>query len=233
MGRQIVAVTSAVLVSFVLAAAAADDPASIERYRAALRANPQDSAARDALKGLIDRPAPVPLEQDERVRDILRQYPWPGRVRLAHSAERGTPMVVSGLVRGADGRPLKDALLHLFQTDAEGHYTRAAVMDEPHARLFGFLVTGADGRYEISTIRPGGYPGRPDRQGEEWRIPAHIHFEITAAGHQPRGFQMVFRDDPRMTPYWLKWAERGQHPVVTVVRGADGIQRGTHDIRLR
>jgi len=46
-----------------------------------------------------------------------------------------------------------------------------------------------------------------------------VHFEIDAAGFAHRGFQMVFEDDPRMTPYWHEWARKGRHPVVKVAAG--------------
>jgi protocatechuate 3,4-dioxygenase beta subunit len=140
---------------------------------------------------------------------------------------------VSGVVRDDRGKPIAGAVLNVFQTDTNGHYTRAAVMDEPHARLFAFIRTGDDGRFEFTTIRPGAYPGRPDRQGEQWRIPAHVHFHVTAGGHPPSGFQMVFDDDSRMTPYWREWAARGHHPIVAIVRSRDGVQRAVCDITLR
>lgn len=205
---------------------------AIEGHRRALAANPDDAAAKIALKRMIDRANPVPRDEDERIREILRRYPWPGSMSLALAEEPGERLIVSGFVRDDAGRPVEGAVLSVFQADANGHYTRAAAMDEPHARLFGFLRTGADGRFELTTIRPGGYPGRPDRQGEEWRIPAHVHFHVTAAGHRPRGFQMVFKDDPRMTPRWHAWAASGNHPIVEAVHGSDGVQRAACDITL-
>ncbi|HJR58162.1 MAG TPA: hypothetical protein VJ813_02135 [Vicinamibacterales bacterium] len=205
---------------------------AIEQYRRVLQADPNDAAARMALKELIDRAA-IPRDQDERVREILRQHPWHGRATLTLKDEPGLPLIVSGVVRDDHGAPIAGAVVSVFQTDANGHYTRAAVMDEPHARLFAFIRTGDDGRFEFTTIRPGAYPGRPDRQGERWRIPAHVHFHVTAVGHAVRTFQMVFDDDARMTPYWRAWAARDQHPIVTIVRRADGAQRASCDITLR
>jgi protocatechuate 3,4-dioxygenase beta subunit len=82
-----------------------------------------------------------------------------------------------------------------------------------HACL-AFLKTDSAGHFEFNTIRPGGYPGAPGREGEEWRIPQHIHIQVTAAGYQFRNFQMVFEDDPRMTPYWHEWARKGNNPVM-------------------
>jgi protocatechuate 3,4-dioxygenase beta subunit len=191
---------------------------SIAQHEATLKSNPGDAAARRALHAMVDDPA-TSIDQYERIRDVLRQFPWQGKAVVASDREPGERLTVSGTVRNAAGKLIAGARLHVFQTDVQGHYTRARVMDEPHARLFAFIVTGADGRFEFTTIRPGGYPGRPDRQGEEWRIPSHVHFEIDAAGFSQRGFQMVFDDDPRMTAHWREWARKGRHPVVKVVAG--------------
>ena len=200
----------------VLAGASQTD--AIDRWSAALRANAADPAPRIALRAIVDAPGTT-IDQYERVRGVLRQFPWAGRAIVASDDEPGQRLVVSGTIRDEAGKPIAGARLHVFQTDAQGHYTRARVMDEPHARLFAFITTGADGRFEFSTIRPGGYPGTPERQGEQWRIPSHVHVEIDASGFAHRGFQMVFEDDPRMTPYWHDWARKGRHPVVKVIGG--------------
>jgi len=219
------------LLAFVVAVSSAAQ-SSIAQHEAALRSNPSDAAARRALHALADDVS-TPVEEYERIRDVLRRFPWGGSAMIAPDREPGVRLLVSGTVRDGAGTPIAGALLHVFQTDAQGHYTRAKVMDEPHARLFALIVSGSDGRFEFSTIRPGGYPGRPDRQGEEWRIPSHIHFEIDAAGFAHRGFQMVMDDDPRMTPYWHEWARKGRHPVVKVARGPDGVQRTVCDVVLQ
>ena len=197
----------------------------------ALASAGQNTLDRRALHAQLDDPA-ITIEQYERIREQLRQSPAPGKATLAFANEPGQKLIVTGTLRDAAGKPIAGALLHVFQTDAQGHYTRAKVMDEPHARLVEFIRTGADGRFEFSTIRPGGYPGQPDRQGEEWRIPSHVHFEIDAAGFAHRGFQMVFDDDPRMTPYWHEWARKGRHPVAKVTHGPDGVDRVVNDVVL-
>lgn len=147
--------------------------------------------------------------------------------------EPGEKLSVKGTVRSLEGEPVAAAVIYVFQTDALGHYTRASVMNEPKARLFGYLKTDKHGHFEFSTIRPGGYPGRADRQGEQWRIPEHIHFQITAPGHQFRNFQMVFADDPRMTPYWHDWAKRGNQVVVKVTLTNVGSKEAVCDVVLQ
>jgi len=205
---------------------------AIERHGADLRAHRSDDASRRALRAIADQPG-TSIEAYERIRSLLRQFPALTKAEIARTGEPGQKLMVSGVIRDPRGNPISSAVLHVFQTDAQGHYTRERVMDEPHARLFDFIQTGADGRFEFTTIRPGGYPGRPDRQGEQWRIPSHVHFEIDAPGFAHRSFQMVFDDDERMTPYWHEWAKKGRHPVVHVTRGPDGGDRVVHDVTLQ
>ena len=213
---------------------AAEDPASaIERYAKMLEKSPADTNAREALRRLIDSPNPVSNEHSQRIREILRQYARAEMISLVSKDEPGDRLNVSGTVRDPAGKPVAGAVLSVFQTDTNGHYTRVRVMNEPNARLFGFLKTDSAGHFEFNTIRPGGYPGAPGRDGEQWRIPQHIHFQVTAAGYQFRNFQMVFEDDPRMTPYWHKWARKGNNPVGNVNRDQDGVQHAVCDITLQ
>jgi len=224
---------SIVTAAFKLAHAGKQEDQLIERYRKAIESNPDDATAREALKRLINRPNPISDDQGQRIREILRRYARPGKTSLVTPDEPGARLEVSGTVRDPSGKPVAGAVIYVFQTDAQGHYTKARVMNEPNARLFALMKSGTDGRYEFSTIRPGGYPGTPERQGEQWRIPEHIHFEINAQGYQERRFQMVFEDDPRMTPYWHDWATKGNHPVVSITRDKDEIQHGVNNIVLQ
>jgi protocatechuate 3,4-dioxygenase beta subunit len=210
--------------------AAADPSADIERYSRVLEKNPADANARNALKSLIDSPSPVSNEQSQRIREILRQYARAEKISLKSPVEPGDRLTVSGTVHDRAGKPVVGALLYVFQTDMNGHYTRARVMNEPNARLFGFLKTDNSGHYEFETIRPGAYPTQ--LQDESRRIPQHIHFQVTSPGFQFRNFQMVFQDDPRLTAYWHEWARKGNNQVVPVTRDRAGVQHVVCDITL-
>jgi protocatechuate 3,4-dioxygenase beta subunit len=92
-------------------------------------------------------------------------------------------------------------------------------MDEPHARLSGVITTAADGRFEIRTIRPGGYPKSVHLGDRDRHIPAHIHIDVTASGHAERRAQVVFADDPLLEdPYWKNWVTKLEQPVISVAR---------------
>ncbi|MGH9868672.1 MAG: hypothetical protein ACREAA_10990 [Candidatus Polarisedimenticolia bacterium] len=143
---------------------------------------------------------------------------------VALAGEPGDPLVISEVIYGADGvSPVAGATLDIHHTDATGHY---APEGQP-PRLKGTLVTGADGRYEIRTIRPAPYPGG--------RIPAHIHAKVSAsAGAWHDIHEYWFADDPLVTAAMSAphTSERRFNPIVTVTKGPDGVWRGERDIRL-
>jgi metallo-beta-lactamase class B len=144
----------------------------------------------------------------------------PEPVRVAPLGEPGQPLLLEGTVRDGQGRPVAGAKVTVFHTDARGYYTpedeRTGRMDEPNARLKATFTTGPNGRYAFATIRPGGYPvPRTDvSESDPMRlIPAHVHYEVTAAGFADRRFQLVFDDDPRMNAAWRRWAAEGGHSI--------------------
>jgi len=175
----------------------------------------------------------MPLHTDPGFQEIIRRHPARSASTLVTSAEPGEALVLSGVIRDEAGNPFEGALLHFYQTDAAGSYTPKRAMDEPHARLFTFLVTARDGRFEIHTIRPGGYPKAVVLDGQERRIPAHIHLDVQAEGRPGGRYQIVFDDDPRMKDdSWRDWARRLGYPVLAVVRDSGGEARATLDLSL-
>jgi protocatechuate 3,4-dioxygenase beta subunit len=136
---------------------------------------------------------------------------------LAAADEPGIRLSISGTVVDQKGQPVAGASLHVYQTDASGRYTPERAMDESNARLSGRLRTDDKGRFGLRTIHPGGYP-KPVKLGDrERKIPAHIHIDITAAGHAERRVQVVFADDPLLLdPYWRDWVQSLHQPVIEV-----------------
>ena len=208
---------------------------------AALKANPQNDTAFRMLHLLLATPNSLSRGESMRLREVIKAHAFESTATLIPPDEPGDQLIIiSGTVRSEDGQPVAGARVFVFQTDAHGCYSPSDAttrrMDEPNSRLFGMLVTGADGRYEFHTVRPGGYPfPRKDiPESDPLRfIPAHIHFEVTATGYLFRRFQLVFEDDPRMTTEWHNWAKREKNPVLKVTRDQSGIQQAVCDIFLQ
>ena len=115
----------------------------------------------------------------------------PSTGRVTPASEPGQPLTVSGIVVGPDHAPIAGASLYIYQTDREGYYGVKPQSDNRNPRLKLFLRTDARGAYSFETIKPGSYPNS--------RIPAHIHFEVTASGRSPYIFEIVFSGDPFVT----------------------------------
>jgi len=200
----------------------------IQKYETALEKSPEDDEAREMLRHIVTESYGISRDESLRLRKVIRQFARHANAVLAPPDEPGEPLIVSGTVRDGNGKPIAGALIYVFHADARGNYTQDRPMDEANARLFEYMKTGADGRYEFRTIRPGGYARAP--------IPQHIHMLVTAAGYRDHACrstcQLVFEDDPRMTAKWRRWAKEGGNPVLAVTRGEDGIQRSTYNITL-
>jgi protocatechuate 3,4-dioxygenase, beta subunit len=114
----------------------------------------------------------------------------------------GERIIVKGRLLDEAGRPVPNSLVEIWQCNAAGRYRHA--VDQHHAPLdpnftgAGRVITDADGRYELVTIKPGAYPWRNHENA--WR-PAHIHFSVFGRNFRSRLVtQMYFPDDP-MFPY--------------------------------
>jgi len=192
-----------------------------------------ERALQDQVKTTTDvltDPRLMSLHAHERFRDLIRRYATDAKGALVTPTEPGQPLVVTGVIRGKDGEALEGAVVYVFQTDAKGYYTPEKALDELRARLFAYLRTGRDGQYEFRAIRPGPYPEPFKIDGEERRIPEHIHLVITAKGYRQLVSQMFFEDDPLMRPAWAQEnAKQHAFPVVAVVKDKEGVLRCRRD----
>jgi len=114
------------------------------------------------------------------------------------SAPLGERIVVSGRVLDEDGKPVRGALVEVWQANAAGRYKHK--LDAHNAPLdsnfdgCGRALTDGQGQYRFVTIKPGAYPW--GNHHNAWR-PAHIHFSLFGAGLLSRLVtQMYFPGDP-------------------------------------
>jgi protocatechuate 3,4-dioxygenase beta subunit len=145
---------------------------------------------------------------------------------LAPAKEPGKRMIVSGTLFSLDGTPLPRRRIGVYQTDATGNYGRDPRTPQ-WARLHGWLITDALGRYEIRTIRPGAYPGGG--------TPEHIHFVIETSRGFDGSTELRFEDDPLVSRTEIN-ASRHEGRFGTarpVEQGKDGVLRVERDLRSR
>jgi protocatechuate 3,4-dioxygenase beta subunit len=110
----------------------------------------------------------------------------------------GERVVVHGFVRDEFGRPVRNALVEVWQANAGGRYRhrndKYLAPIDPNFGGCGRMLTDANGYYVFRTIKPGPYPWR--NRINDWR-PSHIHFSLTGDGWAQRLItQMYFEGDP-------------------------------------
>jgi len=116
-------------------------------------------------------------------------YPLGADIR---GALQGDPLYVSGRVTASDGKPIGNAVVDVWHSDKDGFY------DVQHIEETGGLAgrarfhTDKDGGYRFWSIKPAAYPIPYDgpvgdmltaQARHPWR-PAHVHFMISAPGHE-------------------------------------------------
>lgn len=132
-------------------------------------------------------------------------------------AALGERIIVAGRVLDESGRPVRNALVEVWQANASGRYAhRQDQHDAPLDPNFtgaGRTLTDEAGRYRFTTIRPGAYPWR--NHANAWR-PAHIHFSLFGTAFIQRLVtQMYFPGDP-LLPH---------DPIFNAVPGAEARDR--------
>jgi protocatechuate 3,4-dioxygenase, beta subunit len=109
----------------------------------------------------------------------------------------GTPIVISGQVFDQNGKPVRKALIEVWQANRSGKYehpddTTPAPLD-PNFKGWGRALTDSQGRYSFRSILPGAYP---NPGYDNWMRPPHVHFSLFAAGVMQRLItQMYFPDE--------------------------------------
>lgn len=100
----------------------------------------------------------------------------PERADLIDAGMPGVKLVVTGYVYDTNCQPVANAWLDFWQADANGVY------DNSGYTLRGHQYTDASGRYELTTVVPGIYPGRTE----------HIHLKVQAPNGEVITSQLFF-----------------------------------------
>lgn len=100
---------------------------------------------------------------------------------------QGTPIVVSGQVTDEAGKPVRGALVEVWQANKWGKYEHPVDQTpepvDPDFKGYGRQLTDAGGRYRFRSIKPGAYP---NPGYDDWYRPPHIHFSLFGAGVMQR-----------------------------------------------
>ncbi|PSJ23076.1 catechol 1,2-dioxygenase [Halomonas sp. ND22Bw] len=115
----------------------------------------------------------------------------------------GEAMWLTGQVRDTYGQPIAGAKVEIWHADSKGGYSFFDPSQSEY-NLRRSIITDAEGRYAVRSIVPSGYgvpEGAPTDQvlkalGRHGQRPAHIHYFISAPGHQHLTTQINLAGDP-------------------------------------
>ena len=114
-----------------------------------------------------------------------------GESVIVDEMEGDEPIAFVGRVLDTDGSPIDGATLDVWSTASNGLYD-VQDGDQAEMNMRGIYTTGADGTYDIRSVRPVAYsiPGDGPagdllfKNGRHnWR-PAHMHFVVAAPGYK-------------------------------------------------
>ena len=107
----------------------------------------------------------------------------------------GQPIRIVGRVLDGAGAPVEDAMIEIWQADAEGRYAhpadrRPGARRDPSFRGFGRAGTTPDGEFFFETVKPGPVPG----PGNSQQAP-HLNMIVFARGMLTHAFTRAYFED--------------------------------------
>ncbi len=173
-------------------------------------------------------PKKFPLDTDVDLTQLK------GRARRA----KGQLVIVHGVVTDEFCRPVKGAIVEIWQACHAGKYDHPSDTSQneldPDFQYYGTMKTNDKGEYSFKTIRPGSYLA-----SETWRRPPHIHYKVSLRGYHDLVTQLYFDGDE------LNSADRilqnidseGQKKVIVHFKpelsGADKVLSGQFDLSIK
>ena len=147
----------------------------------------------------------------------------------------GEVVLIKGVVKNQDCKPIKGALVEIWQACESGKYNHSgdpnnAALD-PNFQYWGRAITNERGKYIFKTIKPGEYQAT-----STWVRPPHIHMKVHLRGHQELITQVYFKENKRLNDLdrllnSVSPKER-EHLTVDFKKNAAGHRVGTFNITL-
>ncbi|MBV9302501.1 MAG: hypothetical protein JOY62_16960 [Acidobacteriaceae bacterium] len=162
---------------------------------------------------------------------VMIRHPAPAnitsRTKITPPGEPGEQLVVNGQVFAPDGKtPAPGVTVYAYNTDAQGYYGENHKDYPP--RLYGWMKTDDQGRFELLTIKPGRYPGM--------HVPAHIHFALWGGGYPPQWVdELRFQGDSYLTSAMIaEDRTRGEFATIQpLTKSPDGVLHCSFRIRVQ
>lgn len=155
-----------------------------------------------AAAGQVPCGAPTPADME----GPFYKAGAPARASLVEPGSKSEKLLLIGVVRSADCKPLVGVKLDFWHADAEGAY------DNHGYRYRGVATTDAEGRYRMETHLPPPYSGRP----------RHLHVKVQRPGGKVLTTQLYFPGESR----------GADKALVVKLERRDGVQAAIFDFVL-
>lgn len=121
---------------------------------------------------------------------------------LVNEETAGERILIEGRVLDGEGEPVLDALVEIWQADANGIYGHPAdarhEQADPHFRGFGRSETTDEGRFWFKTVRPGPVPWEEEERQFSKLLPEqapHINVIVFARGMLMHAVTRIYFED--------------------------------------
>ncbi|MFT4601260.1 MAG: protocatechuate 3,4-dioxygenase beta subunit [Arenicella sp.] len=149
-------------------------------------------------------------------------------LNLNYTKLPGEPMMVSGTVFSGESSitPLAGVKIDIWHCDSAGNYHpndggKITSSNTKEMALRGFVITDARGKYSFKSIFPGFYARRS----------RHIHYILSAPGHQELTTQNYFQGDDRI-PHDTLSQSAGDCRIIHFKKNNEGAYTGTMNFNL-
>ena len=107
---------------------------------------------------------------------------------------KGQVVVLRGTISGHDCKPIKGAMIEIWQACDSGKYNHPGDPNpaqlDPNFQYWGRATTNSKGEYSFKTIKPGKYKATAN-----WVRPPHIHVKVHLRGYEELITQVYFEDE--------------------------------------
>ena len=149
---------------------------------------------------------------------------------LVQEQTAGERIKISGVVRDGDGKPIPDAMVEIWQPDANGIYNhptdRLQAQADPHFRGFGRAETRNEGKFEFKTIKPGSRDGQAP----------YVNVNIFARGMLIHALTRIYFEDESANandPILNAVDSNRRHTLIAVPEQSESLLTYRFDIRLQ
>ena len=149
---------------------------------------------------------------------------------LVNEQTSGERITLTGVVSDGDGEPIPDAMIEIWQPDANGIFNHPLdplkEQADPHFSGFGRAENRNAGKYEFKTIKPGGRDG----------MSPYINVHVFARGMLVHALTRIYFSDESANaedPVLNSVDSERRHTLIATLEESDGPPVYRFDIRMQ